>query len=150
MMMPINVAEVTQSVVDMLRANADLEQVTIERASEVNKEPNVNGWVGVYRVRIKYDTKSLGASVPRAQAISLVILAQQSDHRSGKDCEDVLEALIQKVLSVLLSDESLGGKVDVLEPSDFEIRYENYNKIDNIFMQTAAIYITGLVRVGIQ
>lgn len=150
MMMPINVAEVTQSVVDMLKANADLEQVTIERAGEVNKEPNVNGWVGVYRVRIKYDVKSLGVSVPRAQGISLVILVQQSDHRSGKDCEDVLEALIQKVMSVILSDESLGGKVDILDPNDFEIRYENYNKIDNIFMQTAAIYLTGLVRVGIQ
>ncbi len=150
MMLPLNVAEVTQSVVDMLRANAELEPVIIERAGEVNKEPNINGWVGVYRVRIKYDVRALGASVPRQQAVSLVILVQQSDHRSGKDCEDQLEALIQKVLSVILSDESLGGKVDILDPTDFEIRYENYNKIDNIFMQTAAIYITGLVRVGIQ
>lgn len=150
MMMPINVAEVTQSVLKMLKNDARLEQVTIERAEEVNKEPKVDGWVGIYRVRIRYPTKAIGAGVPREQAVSLVILVQQSDHQSGRACEDALEELVRNVLSVILSDESLGGKVDILDPNEFEVRYENYNKIDNIFMQTAAIYITGLVRVGIQ
>jgi hypothetical protein len=150
MMRPINVAEVTQAIVDMLKANADLQDTLIERAEEVNKEPRVGGWVGVYRAGIKYQTKALGGNVPRQQAISLIVLVQESDALSGASCEDALEALIQKVLSVILSDESLGGKVDILDPNDFEIRYGDYRKIADTFMQTATIYLTGLLRVGVQ
>jgi hypothetical protein len=150
MMLPINTAEVTQSVLDKFRAEAELDNVIIDRSAEVNKEPTVNGWIGIYRTGLAYITKALGAGVGRQQGISLVILVQHNDHRSGRDCEDKLEALIQKVLSVILSDESLGGKVDVLDPTSLEIRYEDYRKIYNIFMQTAAIYFTGLVRVSVQ
>lgn len=150
MMLPINVAEVTQSVVDMLISDARLVGVTVERSEEVNKTPNSEGWVGIYRAGIKYVTRAIGAGVGRQQQVSLVVLTQRSDMRSGKDCEDALEDLNQRVLSVILTDESLKGTVDALDPNNFEIRYESYNKIGNLFMQTSAIYLTGLVRVGVQ
>ena len=73
----------------------------------------------------------------------LILLLQQADIASGESCEVALEALVQSVLSVLMTDATLGGAVQTLD--EIEVQYPDYQKTaDSVFMQTAAIYITAL------
>lgn len=148
MIVPINVATVTQAVLEQLQADPRLTGVTVERSTEVPNGETQDGWVGIYRARIQYPARTLGHSVGyRQQRIGLVIMLQQSVYTSGADCEDLLEALAQKVIGALLSDESFKGTVDTLD--EFDVNYSDYDKREGgYYVQRAIINLTGVVNVS--
>lgn len=140
---PVNVALVTEAVVAQLKAADALQAVTVERAEAINEDASRCPWVGVYRTRIQYPSRTLGFGAGfRGQKIGLLIIAQQSDATSGAQCEDRLEDLVQKVLGSLLTDPSLGGVVDTLD--DVTVTYPDYSRTEMGFMQMAAVYVTAL------
>lgn len=142
----VDVSQITQAVVDLLKNH--LSDVSIERASEIPDEPGLHGWIGVYREGVNYPSRALGAGGGfRRQRVNLIVLVKESDPTSGEECEDRLESLIQKVMNCLLTDHSFGGTVDMLD-EQIDVRYEKYDKRDNVYVQTAAIYLSGLINVS--
>lgn len=141
---PYNVSTVTAAVESQLRGSALLKDARIERSDEINEDPAQCPWIGIYRLGIKYPSRTLGVSAGyRQQRIDLLLLVQDSNGESGRSCEQALEGLAQKVLSILLSDPTLNGVVATLD--EIEVRYPDYQRTaDNQFMQTAAIYITAI------
>lgn len=145
-----DVHEVTEAVELTLREDSALIELglEVEVAEPINEDPNRCPWVGVYRQGIRYPSRTLGAgSGYRQQRIALVLVVQHSNLNNGAECSRELEDLIKKVMSALLSDESLRGKVDILD--EVEVSYTNYNfdKENGYFMQTAAVQFVGLVNV---
>ena len=141
---PYNVANVTRAIESCLRADVRLANVAVERSAEVNADPARCPWVGIYRARIEYPSRTLGLGAGyRGQRMQLILLTQQSDGSSGEACEDAIEALNVDVLSVLLTDPTLGGVVSTLD--EIDIQYPDYQRTSGgRFVQTAAIYITAL------
>lgn len=149
MIEPLNASEVTKAVVVMLHDAATVggEGVRVERSEEWDTQPETKGWVGVYRESQRFPPRVLGmGSGFREQRVGLVALIRESNHASGADCEDALELLLQRVVSVLLSDPTLRGTVHNLA-DEFEVRYDKYDKVGGVFVQTAALFFTGVVQV---
>lgn len=143
---PANVAIVTGAIVERLVNDARLAEATVERSAELNEIPGRCPWIGVYRSGVEYPLRTLGmGSGWRQQRIDLMVFVQHSDGTSGEECEDRLEGLIVDVISVLLSDPTLGGAVDTLD--EFTVKYLDYSQTDAGYMQTAAIYFTAITSV---
>lgn len=145
---PTNVADITQAIELMLNEAATIGQagVIVERSAEERETPTAHGWVGIYRDGISYPPRTLGmGSGYRHQEIRLYLLVQETDMSSGDECEDRLEALLQKVVGVLLSDTSLRGTVQTLDA--FTVTYRAFRG-DYGFMQMARIDFTGLIPVS--
>lgn len=146
---PTNVATITRAIFEMLRddTSVGVDGVLVERSAEPNMTPTEKGWVGIYRDRIDYPPRTLGmGSGYRQQRISLFLLVQESDSSSGEECEERLEVLLQKCISVLLSDPSLKGTVQALD--DFSVLHEDYSKSDGVYVQMAKIEFTGVIPVS--
>lgn len=146
---PTNIANVTQAVFEMLRDAPDVggKGVMVSRSEEPNETPTLHGWVGVYRDRIDYPTRTLGLGGGyRNQLIRLFLLVQATDASSGSECEDRLEELLQKVIGVLLSDPTLKGTVDTLD--EFSVIHQSYEKSGGMYMQKARIDFTGVIPVS--
>lgn len=145
---PANLSTITKAIEEALKNADGLQDATIERSAEMNQDPARCPWVSVYRMGVRYPTRSLGmGSGFRRHRVEMAVFVQESDGSSGADCEDRLEDLIVKVVSVLLSDPTLGGTVDTVD--DFEIRYIDFDMQEEQYVQTAAIYLTteGVVNV---
>lgn len=145
---PTNVSEITSAIEGMLNDATDVGQVgvLIERSAEERLTPTAHGWVGIYRDSISYPPRTLGmGSGYRMQEIRLFLTLQETDPTSGDECEDRLEALLQKVVGVLLSDPSLRGTVSTLDA--FTVTYRAF-KGDYGFMQMAQVAFTGLIPVS--
>jgi hypothetical protein len=143
---PVNIAKITESIVKILMNDGRLDQAVIERDAELNEIPGRCPWIGVYRMGVSYPQRTLGLGAGfRGQRVELAIFMQQSDATSGEECGERLEALIVDVLSVLLSDPTLGGSVDTID--NFEVRYLDYARDDAGYFQTAAVYLTAVTMV---
>lgn len=144
---PIDVSSVTEAIEAMLN-DADAVGgvgVKIEVSEDIPEAAyHINGWVGVYRQRVRYPTRTLGLGTGyRGQNIELILLVQHSDLESGKKCSINLENLVKNVIAVLLNDTSLKGLVQNLD--NIEVGYERYNKTDSdVFTQLAVVYVTAL------
>lgn len=145
---PTNVSEITRAIESMLNAAPDVGQagVLIERSAEERVTPTAHGWVGIYRDSIEYPLRTLGMGAGyRNQLIRPYLVLQETDPTSGAECEDRLEALLQKVVGVLLSDPSLKGTVQTLDA--FTVTYRAF-KGDYGFMQMARVDFTGIIPVS--
>jgi len=144
MLTPFNVSQVTKAIVTQLRADHRLTDARIERSEEVNSIPSQCPWIGVYRQSVQYPSRTLGLGTGyRGQRVGVMLLLQQADPSSGEACEQALESLVQTVLSVLMTDSTIGGSVMTID--EIEVQYPDYQKTaDSVFMQTAAIYFTAL------
>lgn len=134
----VNVATITQAVVDQLKRYPALAEDVIERSEEQRQSVDGERRVGVYRIGVRYQQRVLGyGGGVQDQRVQLLILASASNLSGGAACEDTLEELTQDVVSALLSDTSLGGLVRMIE--DIDITYPSYDKVGSTYTQTAAI-----------
>lgn len=143
---PVSVSAVTQAIERMLRDG--LPGVSVERSSEINADPSRMPWVGVYRADCSFPTRTLGlGSGYRGQRVSVIVLAQESDPTSGDRCEDRLNGLVDQIISLLLSESTLGGTVHTVD--EFSVRYPDYQRVgDSQYVQTAMIVFTAITTVG--
>lgn len=140
----VNVASVTLAIKERLANSTNLAGVTITRAGAINEDMDTacSGWIGIYRSQQELPPRSTNT---RNQNIQLVVACQAGHLASGEACEDQLETLIKNVLDELLADPTLGGTVINLAES-ITVRYEQYVRQGDGYMQLAAIYITGINR----
>ena len=115
--LPVSVSVVTKAVERRLQLDERLADVNIERSAEINEIPSRCPWVGIYRAECAFPHRALGTGIAgwRGQRVNVAILAQDSDPKAGDACEDRVNELVDKVLSALLSDTTLGGAVQALD-----------------------------------
>ncbi len=115
--------------------------VIVEVAEQINEGPTDNGWVGIYHERLRFPARALGVAAGfRKQLTSLIVLIQASDPDSGQACGERLGELVKNVVSVVLNDTTLRGTVENIG-EDLEVSYERYEKGDDGYNQTAALYL---------
>lgn len=150
MILPTDVSEITRAIEAMLLEHPQIGNLgtAIERSAEPPEQPGTEGWIGIFKTGIEYPSRTLGmGSGFRQQRIGIALHVLMSHYGSGAECEESLELLLQRVISCLLSDTSLRGLVDVLD-SDMKILYPSFERFENIWVQAANVFITGLVNVS--
>jgi hypothetical protein len=143
---PTNVASIAASIQDLLQKWPGLQDVTITRGEFVNQNPDSAPWIGIYPLGIQYPIRSLGlGSGFRKQQISFAVVTQAQTAPSddgGASCMDALEDLNQKVISCILSNDSLGGFVTALD--NFSVQYASAKtQADDPNFQSSIITFTG-------
>lgn len=145
---PVNVSDITATVVETLRKFPALEGCRIERSEEPDNDPNSGTYVGVYRVGVQYPIRALGMGGGfRDQRVRMLIIARASDMSGGEACELALETLVRSVLTALFSDNTLGGTVGMLD--EFEVDYTRYDRVGSVYMQTAQIQFVAITNTTI-
>ncbi len=147
----VNVADITKKLLIQVGQWPQIadKKAVVERSEPPNQNSNRTPWIGLYRSGVTTVPRTIGVrSGYRQQRVSLIILVQDGSFVSGEDCEEKLEYMVQQVTSALLSDESLGGTVDVLE--DLQVVYEDYRQDGAAFLQTATIQFTGIFNVVVE
>ena len=140
---PINVSDITQRIVEILRKFPDLEGARIERSEDPDNDPNSGHYVGVYRIGVQYPIRAMGHSGGfRDQRVRMMVIARASDMSSGEACELALETLVRSILSALLSDNTLSGLVGMMD--EFEVDYTRYDRSGSVYMQTAQIQFVAI------
>lgn len=141
---PLNLSLITRALQEMLREaqSVGLAGVLVERSEEIPEAPPQHGWVGIYRAQVNYEIRAVGTATGlRSQEPDLVLLCKSSDPSGGEECEERLESLVAAVLSVVLSDPSIKGQVDVI--GALRVSYDHYAKTGNDeYTQMAAIHLT--------
>lgn len=145
---PVSVSDVTKAIKRQLLSDNGMDEVNIERSEEINALPGRCPWVGIYRAECAFPSRTLGVGAGyRGQRIQVILLAQDSDQSSGDACEDRVNDLVDRILSVLLSDSTLGGAVHTLD--EVTVRYPDYRRVsDGPYIQTAMIFVTAITMVG--
>lgn len=140
---PVDVATISQAVFDALTQDADLSGVTVSRSEDTQITADVCPWIGVYRLSVEYPQRLLvGASGFRGQRVRMLILVSEADQGSGQACEEALEKLVRGVLSVLMTDTTLGGVVGNLD--EFAVDYTRYTRNGQHYVQTASIQFVAI------
>ncbi len=128
---------------------ASAENVIVARGEEVNQNPELAPWVGIYPAKGEYVTRTVGLGNGfrnQREGIAVVVQAQSRD--SGARCQDSLGELLTNVINCILSDPSISGTVTVIE--SFEVSYSQPARIGAQFtFQSATILFTAVRPVGI-
>lgn len=145
-----DVSMMTEAIESRLKTDPLLMEynTVIERSVDVNQSSSLTPWIGIYRIGQTFPARTLGAgSGYRRQQPTFALVLQEAHPTDPKLCEVLLERLVARTLSVLFSDESLGGQVDVLD--EINVQYYDYTRDDNDgYHQTAAIVFTGITNVA--
>lgn len=150
MIVPINVSDISAAVQAMLNQHPNIGNlnVQVERCAEPPEIPGPEGWIGIYKGLVEYPSRTLGMGTGyRQQRVKMAMQVRMSNYESGEECEVALENLLQQCLSCLLSDPSLRGTVDTLD-TDLAVQYPSFEKGEDVWVQHANIFFTGVVNVN--
>jgi hypothetical protein len=140
---PVNVSDITLTIVETLRKFPALEGARIERSEDPDNDPNSGAYVGVYRTGVRYPIRAMGyGGGLRDQRVGMMIIARASDMSSGEACELALEMLVRSILTALFSDNTLSGAVGMMD--EFEVDYTRYDRSGSVYMQTAQIQFVAI------
>lgn len=122
----LNVADVTSALLMQIRDHAEINGVfkAVERGEYVNKDPAITPWCGVYRMNIKYEPRQLGHHARTWRGLLHVILIVQAHAPTGEQAEDDLEDSVQRVMTAVLSDLTIGGTVEMLNSCEITYSYD--------------------------
>ncbi len=142
----IDVGEITKGIETLL--NEKTTGFTIQRAGEINRNPNVagrnNGWIGIFKGASSYKTHTTG-NTPWLADIAIEVHVQRSSSRNGAVAEDGMTDSEKLVMDVLANKAnlSLNGTVDTVIEFDVEYKYE---KEDLNYFATAIITLVAQKR----
>ena len=140
----IDFSTVTKAAEAMLNEAPALAQYTIERSTLENEDPGRCPWVGIYRKRVGYTPRRMGAGARNwANELKLDIVVQASSQVDT--AEELLEQQLKDVLEVLETDRTLRGTVSMV--LGYEVEYFiRKDATEDIFFQRAVITITAEAR----
>lgn len=104
----------------------------------INVNPGNTPWIGIYRESSSHRPELLGAGVDWKMEGGFKLVVQETSDESGEDCEIRLENLIDKVVSAMFADKTLGGVIDSLNALDIEYGYIE-TEMDSIYFQSAIL-----------
>lgn len=145
----LNTADVTAALVDLLNSHPDTMGYlkNIERGEYVNKDPALTPWCGVYRTEINYEPRQLGHHARTWLSLLTVKLVVQAHAGTGPDTEDELENTVQRVMTAVLSDLTIGGTVEMLKKMNIQYSYDETNS-STLDFQWAFIELVYETRTG--
>lgn len=145
---PINMSSLSRVLEYEMSKDARFSKCMVSRSASVNADPSfaVEGWIGVYRSSLRYDPRTLGRGGRNYTGTSrLYIVVQSTSLDSGEDAEESLEEHVMNVIDVLLNNEELRKKMDLIQ--DIRIAYSyNRTKETTIYFQEAVIEVTGTTK----
>lgn len=148
-MTPVNVSDITKNCEERLQNAIQFEdvQLTVMRSEEINDLPRACPWVGIYVEGVDYPVKTIGRAAGfRGEAVRLVFVIQEMSNQAGASCSDALNELHAKVLEVLFEDTTFGGNAQSI--GEVSLKYESYLKKENVYMQTAYLYVEVLTAIN--
>lgn len=110
-----NAADVLKALKTALNNDTNTSNVPVKVMGLVNSDPHVakNGWIGLYVDKATYRPRTIGAGSGNWQFVPFFkVVVQASDQSSSENAYSRLEALITKVLNVVLANSTLLGFVD--------------------------------------
>ncbi len=138
----INYSTITTALAAQLKADASISETIkekyIERGGTINEKPDRAPWIGIYRSKLNHDPRTLGSMNNWESTGQIRIAVQQVDMKSGMDCEDRLEALVQDVLNAIIADTTIGGTVDMVNKFAIDYRYLESDR-KTLYFQMAII-----------
>ena len=142
--MSINMTNITEAMRAQLQADATIAGflvVDVERGTVINEDPNRTPWLGVYRGKQEYVPRTLGSmnNWEVTPTIRLVLREASAEHATA--VEDQMESHVQAVINAVLTDETIGGTVDMV--TGFTVEY-GYSEDDRsmMYFQTAIIEVS--------
>lgn len=136
----INFSTITKSVEKMLAQAPAITQYTIERSVVENMDPGRCPWVGIYRKRLEYIPRRMGVGTNNwSTNIKIDVVIQASSQVDT--AEELLEEQIAAVLTILDTDRTLGGTVNMVLGYAIEY-FIREDATDDVFFQRAVITIT--------
>lgn len=142
----INFKNITQAIETLLNNNTTGTYL-IERNHERNGDPNKamvnNGWIGIYRDSLTYNSHTTGSS-PWLVDVAVRIEIQIASMLSSDDCEDKMEDAVNDVLTVLNANKKLSDSV--LMTNGFNISYEINAEHREVWYHAAIITLNAEVR----
>jgi hypothetical protein len=146
-----SVSDITAAVKATLNNHPLTTEVLVEDSEIINAVAAKCPWIGIYRSRVQYPIRTLGNQAQsRYQNSDLILVCQATSLDSGASCAKAVETLVANAISALFDNQFLKandnapGLIDGWE--NVEVHYQNYTKVDNVFMQTVNLYITALNR----
>lgn len=149
---PTDVSEVTEALKTMLieAPNVGGNDTVIERAEQFTEETYLNGWVGIYKSGRKFVPRAIGVAPGfRYDNIELILVVKYDSNETGTACENGLEALIKEIISIILSDTTIGGTVANVD-GETRVQYDSYTKEDSVFTQRAYIFLALQTTTGVK
>lgn len=145
----VDFAAVARAATEMVKDFQAIQDIDarVERAEQVNEDPGLCPWVGIYPTRGTFPPRALGFGAGfRGQEPEFIAICQASHPNDGAACQDSLGELVKAVADAILSDPSLKGTVLTL--ADFEVSFDDYRKVDDVIMQSATIRVVGQTTVS--
>lgn len=138
--MAVNSASVAEALFRRLRDYPDLQDVRASREDDLNTDPSLTPWVGVYKLRQRIDPSTIARGwAGRAVEVDLMVICQYSDGSSGANASDGLESIVERVLDAIMADDSLGvGQVT----RNLQVQYADVRREADWYFQEAAILLT--------
>lgn len=148
---PVDVGDVMAALAKQLERSAAVQAAGIETVERCEPEPDDSDrcpWVGIFRVRVSFPTRTSGVGAGfRQQLIRIGVGMAQSDATSGAACEERLEELVKAVVGAILSDATIGSTVSFVD--EFELVYPAYEKLkDQPYLQLAYLEFTAVAQVS--
>lgn len=149
----INGAEITDAIVTLLQNNAALAALgirpsSIERAEYPNRDDDRVPWVGVYRLGVVYEPRSLGGHAASWNgSVEVLILVQVSHLNSAADCEDRIEAVIAAVLDAIWADPDIRQTVSMVSGMSVRYLYDR-DTTSSLYWQQAELTLNLEVQTG--
>lgn len=144
----ISVYAISEAITAQLRdypAVGEIGFQEIVQGDFVNEDPARTPWMGIYRDSMNYSPRTLGRGARNWEGeLKFKIVIQASSTKDGQDCELLLEGYVQTVMEALLSDTTLGGKVDILNGFNVEYSYRDSDQ-QSFYFQMAVITMTAEV-----
>jgi len=144
-----DMAAILFAVRDLLKDSQVVQDIgaKVEVGEPVNEDPDRCPLIQLFPLRTPFPSRALGMGGGyRAQNNEFVVLFQQAHPLDGAACLELLGKLVQAGTSVLLSDPSLKGTVQML--GDFDVDYLGVTKTNETIMQTATLRAVGLTTVS--
>lgn len=140
----INIYNITKALQDQLNADSDVASFLRHEVlmdEYVNTNPSHAPWACVYKGETNLEPRTLGAGVGNFTARpSPRVVVQAVSYKSGEDCSLLLDDYVDKVLTAVLSDYTLGSTVLMIIGFNIEYGYVETEK-PSIHFQTARITI---------
>ena len=135
-----NIHNVVEALVDQLNSDIDVYNIAKAKGGEyINNDVNQAPWIGVYRGSVEYSPRALGYNNWEV-AHSIRVVAQEKSLITGSDCEQKLEDLVQKIITAVSSDKTIGNTVDMCNSIGVEYGFIETDR-SSVYFQSAVITI---------
>lgn len=139
-----NINEVLKALTLQLESNAVLTSkgYNIKQGDYINRDPDIEPWVGIYKGKRNYTPGTLGHDLLQWDvSIIITLVVQAAFYGDGDQCDEKLEERTKEVLDAVNGDPTIGGNVDMLNAIEIEQSYVRDDS-STILFQEALINLT--------